>query len=198
MINEKTIKSILFGGLIVALLIYHGLTVVQEYFFQAQSSHWTSLMTISRILVTTILIFLTLQWKWLVSIFLGDAYVADKYKGISRQTENANNIDHYEDFTISQSILWTRISGRTHLQNGSVVSNWKGKLIEYDGDREFRFAIDLQTSNGTKWGIMTLRFDNGTVSGFYFPTETNEQNYISTFEGMTMKLYNETRQNNTA
>jgi hypothetical protein len=155
-------------------------------------------MTISRILVTTILIVLTLQWKWLVSIFLGDAYVADKYRGVSRQTQNPNNIDHYEDFAISQSILWTRISGRTHLQNGAVVSNWKGKLIEYDGDREFRFAIDLQTSNGTKWAIMTLRFDNGTVSGFYFPTETNEQNFISTFEGMTLKLYNDKSQNNTA
>lgn len=184
MINEKTIKTILFGGLIVALLIYHGLTVIQEYFLKTRDSNsWTSLMTISRILVTTILIFLTLQWKWLVNIFLGKAFIADCYNGVSRQTENPNNIDHYEDFTISQSILWTRISGRTHLKNGSVVSNWKGKLIEYDGDREFRFAIDLQTSNGTKWGIMTLRFDNGTFSGFYFPTETNEQNYISTFEG---------------
>lgn len=197
MINEKTIKTILFGGLIIALLIYHVLTIVQEYLFKYQSSHWTSFMTISRILVTTILIFLTLQWKWLVSIFLGDAYVAEKYKGISRQTENLKNIDHYEDFTISQSILWTRISGRTHLKTGAVVSNWKGKLIEYDGDREFRFAIDLQTSNGTKLGIMTLRFDSGTVSGFYFPTETNEQNYISTFEGMTTKLYDDTNQNKT-
>lgn len=187
MINEKTIKAILISGLIVALLIYHGLTVVQEHFFYSTNSSWTSLMTISRILATTILIFLTLQWKLIVKLFLGNAYIADNYRGISRQTENKNNIDHYEDFVISQSILWTRISGRTHLQNGSVVSNWKGNLIEYDGDREFRFAIDLQTSNGTKWGIMTLRFDNGAVSGFYFPTETNEQNYISTVEGMIKK-----------
>lgn len=194
MINEKTIKTILFWGLIFALLIYHGLTVVQESFLKIESNHWTSLMTISRILVTTILIFLTLQWELVVSIFLGDAYIADKYKGISRQTENPNNVNHYEDFVISQSILWTRISGSTHLQNGSVVSNWKGKLIEYDGDREFRFAIDLQTYNGAKLGIMTLRFDDETVSGFYFPTETNEQNYISTFEGMTLKSYNKTRQ----
>lgn len=193
MINEKTIKLILLGGLIIALFIYHGLMVVQEYFFQAQSSSLTSLMTISRIIVTTIITFLTLQWKWLVSKSLGNAFVADSYKGISRQTENLDNIDHYENFSISQSVLWTRISGRTCLENGSVVSNWKGKLIEYDEDREFRFAIDLQTSSGTKWGIMTLRFDNGTVSGFYFPTETNERNYISTFKGMTLKLYNEKR-----
>ncbi len=197
MINEKTIKTILFAGLIFALLIYHGLTVVQEYFFQIESNHWTSLMTISRILVTTILIFLTLKWKWMVSIFLGHAYIANKYKGISKQTENPNNIIHYEDFSISQSMLWTRISGRTQIQKGSVISNWKGKLIEYDGDREFRFVIDLQTSTGTKLGILTLRFDNGSVSGFYFPTETSEQNYISTFEAMTVKLQNETNLKNT-
>lgn len=192
MISEKTIKTILFVALVVALLIYHSLEVVQDFFFHSTGNNWSSLTTISRILVATLLIFLTLQWKWLVSFFLGNAYVAESYTGISTQTENPNNITHFEDFTISQSMLWTRISGRTHLQNGSVITNWKGKLIEYDEDKEFRFAIDLQTTNGIKLGIMTLRFDNGTVSGFYFPTGTNEQNYISTIEATTQKLHNKT------
>ncbi|MDJ1501834.1 hypothetical protein [Xanthocytophaga agilis] len=188
MIDEKMIKNILFSGLIVALFIYHGLTILQEYAFHIKSNSWESLMTITRILVTTVLLFLTLKWRWLVSIFLGDAFVVGSYEGISTQKQNPNNVDHHEDFVISQSILWTRISGRSKLKNGPLVSNWKGKLIDYDGDKEFRFAIELQTSNGNKWGILTLRIDKGIISGFYFPTDTTQPNYISTIGALAKSL----------
>jgi len=197
MIEEKHIRNILLGGLLIALMFYHGLTLIQEKFLNIDSNHWTSLMTIARYLVTATFLFLTLRFKFIVKLILGRAYVEDSYQGISKQTENPNNIDHHETFEISQTILSTRISGRTNLKAGSTVSNWKGSLIYYDNDKEFRFAIELQTSNGTKWGIMTLRIHEGIVSGFYFPTETNETNYISTFEGTTKKILDDIRKKKT-
>jgi hypothetical protein len=197
MIEEKHIRNILLGGLLIALMFYHGLTLIQEKFLNIDSNHWTSLMTIARYLVTATFLFLTLRFKFIVKLILGRAYVEDSYQGISKQTENPNNIDHHETFEISQTILSTRISGRTNLKAGSTVSNWKGSLIYYDNDKEFRFAIELQTSNGTKWGIMTLRIHEGKVSGFYFPTETNETNYISTIEGMTKKKLDDIRKKKT-
>jgi hypothetical protein len=44
---------------------------------------------------------------------------------------------------------------------------------------------------------MTLRIHEGEVSGFYFPTETNETNYISTFEGTTKKILDDIRKKKT-
>jgi hypothetical protein len=197
MIEEKHIRNILLGGLLIALMFYHGLTLVQEKILHVDNSDWTSLMTIARYLVTATVLFLTLRLKFIVKRILGQAYITDSYQGISRQTENPKNIDHHETFEISQSILSTRISGRTNLKDGPTVSNWKGSLIQYDNDKEFRFAIELQTSNGTKWGIMTLRIHEGQVSGFYFPTETNETNFISTFEGATKKMLADIRKKKT-
>jgi len=195
MITENTVRYILLGGLLIALFIYHGLVTLHNMLGMPQTTDWAALSTIARILVALTIVFLTLKWSWIVKPFLGQGYIADSFKGISRQAGNPDSVDHYEDFVISQSLFWTKISGRTHLKNGSVMANWKGQMIEYDNDRKFVFAIDLETTNGRKWGIMTLRFDKGTFSGFYFPTETAETNYISTFEGMTKKMFETTQQN---
>jgi hypothetical protein len=184
MVNKRTIKNILFFSLLISLIVYHGLTFIQEYFFYIEDSNWTSLITIVRIIVTSILIFITLESKFIAKQFLGKGFVSGEYKGISKQKENPLTDDHFEDFEISQSILWTTISGTSHLKSGEIVSNWKGELIEYDGNRDFKFAITLQTTNGNKLGIMMVRIDSEKFTGFYFPTETSEQNYISTFEGM--------------
>jgi hypothetical protein len=189
MIIEKTIRFILLGGLAIALIIYHVLEVLQDKFLidKSDMKSWLDLMTIGRIIATFILVIITIRLKPIVKLLLGQAYISGDYKGISRES-NQPGIRHIEEFTIAQSILWTRISGCSFLESGQSVSTWKGRAIEYDGNREFKFVVDLETSDGPKFGIISLMINNGKAIGYYRPNAPNKNNFVSTIECATLEL----------
>ena len=116
------------------------------------------------------------------------SYISGKYEGISKKQitssneriENSEKI-YNQKFTISQSLISTKISGYTRIGEETLISTWRGKAVDCSNGN-FKFILNLESNSGMEIGVLSLRFDENKAHGYYYSAESGKINYKFSFD----------------
>lgn len=176
---EKKIKNILTIVLLLAILIYHFLGITTpETILEIFKQFDTTIFSITRILVTVLLLIFTVSNKYIAMLFNWNNYIGGKYKGNIIDHNNLS-IDYKIELTIKQSLLNTKITGVSFVLNNNKISTEyvvQGNIAKYDTN-SYKFIVELEGINNLNYGLLTLRFEDNIANGFLYennPAQTRE------------------------
>lgn len=174
MISEKNIKTILMILVLISLFVYmaitEGIPLIFGSVFQGQPSSIASAYSVLRIgaiIVSLFTLATAINLQFITRWVLGDNYIAGMYSGVSHKITKDNGIEntHREEFEIKQSLVSTKISGKSLDEHGRYYSVWHGYLVDYD-NRHYEFLVRLETTTKELMGIMKFNIFDKELHGF--------------------------------
>lgn len=178
MVDEKRVLFILLFLLFLSIAIH------------SVSGGFAMLFNALQYLLVAAVFFAVLKYKVLLRPLMGEQFIDGKYIGQSAiQGDKDSAI--VEEFTISQTLLSTEISGKSK-REGALLATWHGKLIDTK-PKVYRFLIEVSIGGGETLGVLTLRIEDGTAEGFFQSLEAPHPKHQAVFYAILKDVY-ETRQ----
>ena len=157
-------------SLFIYVVITEGVPLIFGSAFQSPSSGLVnaySVLRIGGIVVSLFTLGAAINLKFITKWMLGDNFIAGTYSGVSHKITKDNQVEksHTEEFEIKQSLVSTKISGKSLNESGEYYSDWHGYLVDYD-NRHYKFLVRLETTTQELMGIMKFNIFDKELHGF--------------------------------